>query len=99
MLASTEKNIKQSIYGQQNADKYWGGPPAVLIFGNNYQLMPFLAESAINGYERREAKKLGIKDIKSSYNKSTNQILVREGNRIFINDMTHNVFVLNATTE
>jgi hypothetical protein len=38
------------VHNGQNSQEIWGGIPAVLLFGNNYQLWPVNEEGAIQGY-------------------------------------------------
>ena len=49
-LAAAERNTQKCIYRGQNSSEIWGGLPAVLLFGDDYQLMPVDKNGAINGY-------------------------------------------------
>ncbi len=47
VLGAAERNIQKTVYNGQNSQEIWGGVPAVLIFGNDYQLWPVIEEGAI----------------------------------------------------
>ena len=53
VLAAAERNTRECIYRGQNSSKIWGGLPVVLLFGDDYQLMPVDKNGAINGYYKR----------------------------------------------
>jgi predicted nucleic-acid-binding protein/DNA replication protein DnaC len=53
VLAAAERNTRECIYRGQNASEIWGGLPVVLLFGDDYQLMPVDKNGAINGYDKR----------------------------------------------
>jgi len=50
VLAATERNIRECIFGQQNSEEQWGGLPAVLLFGDDYQMLPVIDDGAVQGY-------------------------------------------------
>ena len=50
ILAAAERNTKDCIYNDQNSTELWGGLPVVLLFGDDYQLMPINVVGAIQGY-------------------------------------------------
>ena len=53
VLAAAERNTRECIYNGQNSSEIWGGLPVVLLFGDDYQLMPVDKNGAINGYDKR----------------------------------------------
>ena len=53
VLAAAERNTRECIYNGQNTSEIWGGLPVVLLFGDDYQLMPIDKNGAINGYNKR----------------------------------------------
>ena len=53
VLAAAERNTRECIYRGQNSSQIWGGLPVVLLFGDDYQLMPVDKNGAINGYNKR----------------------------------------------
>jgi hypothetical protein len=42
VLVAAERNIRQTVYNGQNNQEIWGGVPAVILFGDDYQLWPIL---------------------------------------------------------
>ena len=48
-LPAAERNTRQCVYNGENSSGIWGGLPVVLLFRDNYQLMPVLSEGAIYG--------------------------------------------------
>ena len=56
VLAAAERNTRECIYMGQNSTEVWGGLPVVLLFGDDYQLMPINKDGAIHGYSRRQGK-------------------------------------------
>ena len=53
VLAAAERNTRECIYRGQNSSEIWGGLPVVLLFGDDYQLMPVDKSGAINGYDKQ----------------------------------------------
>ncbi len=53
VLAAAERNTRECIYRGQNSSELWGGLPVVILFGDDYQLMPVDKSGAINGYDKR----------------------------------------------
>ena len=53
VLAAAERNTRECIYKSQNTCEILGGLPVVLLFGDDYQLMPVDKNGAINGYDKR----------------------------------------------
>ena len=56
VLAAAERNTRECIFSGQNSSELWGGLPVVLLFGDDYQLMPINKDGAIHGYSRRQGK-------------------------------------------
>jgi hypothetical protein len=44
VLGAAKKNIQKRVHNGQNNQEIWGGIPAVLLFGNDYQLWPVIEE-------------------------------------------------------
>ena len=66
VLAAAERNTRVCIYRSQNSSEIWGGLPVVLLFGDDYQLMPVDKNGAINriqGKSMLENKKLSDREI------------------------------------
>ncbi len=38
VLSAAERNIRKTVYNGQNSQEIWGGVPAVVLFGDDYQL-------------------------------------------------------------
>jgi hypothetical protein len=38
VLGAAERNIRQTVDNGQNSQEIWGGIPAVILFGDDYQL-------------------------------------------------------------
>jgi hypothetical protein len=47
---AAERNIQKTEYNGQHSQEICRGIPAVLLFGNDYQLWPVIKEGAIQGY-------------------------------------------------
>jgi hypothetical protein len=90
LIAAAERNLRHCVYGQQNQMEKWGGVPVIIIFGDDYQLMPVIDGGAIQGY----AEKTGLKVPKSTFKSHEEQILENLGHVLFIDCMTENVFAL-----
>ncbi len=52
VLSAAEKNIRKTVYNGQNSQEILGGTPAVILFGNDYQLWPVIDKGAIQGYSK-----------------------------------------------
>jgi hypothetical protein len=52
VLGAAERNIRTTVYNGQNSQAIWGGIPAVILFGNDYQLWPVIDKGAIQGYSK-----------------------------------------------
>jgi len=91
ILATSERNIRQCIYNGQNSTEYFGGLPVVLLFGDDYQLMPVASEGAIQGY----AAHINVTEPSKKSRQSRNALLmIRHGHFLFREIMTENVFFL-----
>ena len=44
VLAAAERNVRKTVYNGQNSQEIWGGIPAVILFGDDYQLWPVIEE-------------------------------------------------------
>ncbi len=52
VLGAAERNIRQTVYNGQNSQEIWGGVPAVILFGDDYQLWPVIEDKVIlNQYQ------------------------------------------------
>jgi hypothetical protein len=47
VLGAAERNIQQTVYNGQNSQEIWGGIPAVIFFGDDYQSWPVIEDGAI----------------------------------------------------
>ena len=90
LIAAAERNIRHCVYGQQNQKERWGGVPVVLLFGDDYQLFPVIETGAIEGFHKRNSNHHHAK----SYKEGSEQLLQSQGNDLFIDDLTDNVFTL-----
>ena len=90
LLAATERNIRHCVYGQQNQNEKWGGIPVVIVFGDDYQLFPVIETGAIEGYNNR----IHNSALRTTYKPGSEQLLHRQGDDLFIDDLTENVFTL-----
>ena len=90
LLAGAERNVRHCAFGKQNMTEQWAGIPVVLIFGDDYQLMPVSAEGAITGYARR----LNLWNDKPTKKKPKQQLQIDRGTDLFINGLTEEVFHL-----
>ncbi len=52
VLGAAERNIQKTVYNGQHSQEIWGGIPAVLFFGDDYQLWLVIEEGAIQGYSK-----------------------------------------------
>ncbi len=76
--------------GKKNRNKRWGGIPVVLIFGDDYQLLPVKAEEAIYGFAKRQ----GLWTDKESTKSACQQLMIKNGHKLFIDDLTQDAFYL-----
>jgi hypothetical protein len=52
VLDAAERNIGRTVYNGQNSQEIWGGVPAVILFGDDYQLWPVIEDKVIlNQYQ------------------------------------------------
>lgn len=92
VLASAERNARQCAFGGHNSNELWGGIPVVLLFGDDYQLMPIASEGAIQGYSKQH----GSDPHHVTKRSSQAQMLTYQGTHLFTNVMTEAVFALNT---
>lgn len=90
VLAAAERNTRHCIYNGQNSTELWGGLPVVILFGDDYQLMPIASEGAIQGYASRQE---GIEQYVTSKMKDS-QLLAYQGSYLFTEVMTEKVYFL-----
>jgi len=90
VLAAAERHVRECIYKGQNSTECFGGLPVVLLFGDDYQLMPIMEEGAIQGYaKRQEGAEQHITN-----KMSPDQLLKYHGSYLFTEVMTEHVFFL-----
>jgi hypothetical protein len=85
------KKHPKIVYNGQNSREIWEGIPAVILFGNNYQLWPFIEEGAIQGY----FKMTTTTPLAPTNKQSAAQLLSQWGSYLFTHVMTEFVFFLN----
>lgn len=90
VLAAAERNTRECIFRGQNSSEIWGGLPVVLLFGDDYQLMPVDKNGAINGYDKRCCGA----DQYVTDKMSQAQLFAYQGDRLFTDIMTDQVFFL-----
>jgi hypothetical protein len=90
VLAAAESNTRHCIYNGQNSSETWGGLPVVLLFGDDYQLMPIKKDGAINGYD----KKCCRSEHHLTEKMTDKQLTVFHGDELFTNVMTQQVYFL-----
>jgi hypothetical protein len=101
VLGAAERNIRTTVYSGQNSQEIWGGIPAVLMFGDDYQLWPVIDDGAIQGYS-----KMTTTNPITPTNKQTAaqllcqwgtaaQLLCQWGTFLFTHVMTESVFFLH----
>ena len=84
VLGAAERNIGKTVYNGQNSQEIWGGIPAVLLFGDDYQLW-------LQGYF-----KMSTTGPLAPTNKlSDMQLLCQWGSYLSTHVMTELVFFLN----
>ncbi len=95
VLGAAERNIRNTVYSGKNSQEIWGGVPAVLLFGDDYQLWLVIEEGAIQGYSKMTAT-----TTLTPINKQTEaQLLCQWGTYLFTHIMTESVFFLEKITE
>ena len=75
--------------------KSGGSVPAVLLFGNDYQLWPVIEEGAIQGY----SKMTKTTPLTPTNKQTAAQLLCQWGTYLFTHIMTESVFFLEKITE
>lgn len=94
VLAAAERNVRECVFGGQNSSELWGGVPVVLMFGDDYQLMPVIDEGAIQGYAKKTRFGTSRKNSISAM-PTKKQLLALQGRHLFTSVMTENVFMLH----
>lgn len=90
VLAAAERNIRECIYNGQNSTELWGGLPVVLLFGDDYQLMPVNKDGAIHGYSKRLGRTVHHRTEKMT----ASQYFSYRGDWLFTEVMTEQVYFL-----
>ena len=90
VIDAAENNLRECAFGGMNSREYWGGIPAVILFGDDYQLPPVKNQGAIEGFSRLF---LGKTTTSTKKNKN-HQLSQHRGDIIFTKLMTENVFHL-----
>ena len=91
VLGAAERNIQQTVYNGQNSQEIWGGIPAVILFGDDYELWPAIEDGAIQGY----FKSTSTAPLAPTNKLSTTQLLCQWGSFLFTHVMTESVFFLS----
>ncbi len=79
------------MYNGQNSQEIWGGVPAVLLFGNDYQLWLVIEDRAIQGY----SKMTTTTPLTPTNKQTAAQLLCQCGTYLFTHVMTESVFFLD----
>ncbi len=79
------------MYNGQNSQEIWGGVPAVLLFGNDYQMWPGNEEGAIQGY----SKMTSMTPLTPTNKQTAAQLLCQWGTYLFTHIMRESVFLLD----
>ncbi len=90
LLAAAERNTRECIYGGHNSRELWGGMPVVLLFGDDYQLMPVKKDGAIHGY----AKMQGHATLRRTEQMGRALTFAYRGDWLFTEVMTEQVYHL-----
>ena len=92
ILAAAERHTRECIYRGQNSSEIWGGLPVVLLFGDDYQLMPVDKNGAINGYDKMCCgKEQHVTDKMTQA-----QLFAHRGDWLFTEIMTDQVYFLST---
>lgn len=91
-LAACERNLRECIYNGQNSNEYFGGLPVILLFGDDYQLMPVASEGAIQGYA--DLANYEVPQKKNTKMSKNALLMIKNGHKLFRDVMTENVFFL-----
>ena len=92
VLAAAERNTRECIFNGHNIGELWGGLPVVLLFGDDYQLMPVKKDGAIHGFAKRQAGRTNIQHRSNMKDKA--QYFSYRGDWLFTEIMTQNVYFL-----
>jgi len=92
VVFGAEEHARECVYNGHNARERWGGIPAVLFFGDDYQLPPpDRLGGVINGFTKYYCNK---SPKVTSYRSKNAQICDYEGVKILTEMMTQKVFML-----
>jgi hypothetical protein len=91
VLGAAERNIHQTVYNGQNSQEIWGGIPAVILFGEDYELWPAIEDGAIQG----TFKITSTAPLAPTNKLSTTQPSCQWGSFLFTHVMTESVFFLS----
>ncbi len=79
------------MYNSQNSHEIWGGIPAVILFGDDYQLWPVIEVGAIQGF----FKSTSTAPLAPKNKLSATQLLCQWESCLFTHVMTESVFFFN----
>jgi len=86
-----ERNVRECVFKGQNSKEIWGGVPAVILFGDDYQLFPVIDEGALQGYSRMNSK---LPQTPTTM-MTPSQLLCQRGSYLFTHIMSETVFTLD----
>ena len=89
VVGATERNIRECAFGGQNKNTLWGGIPVVILFGDDYQIPPVMAEGAIRGYSTKRANSHAL-----ATPLTTRESVTYHGTSQLVNTLTERVFEL-----
>lgn len=86
-----EEHVRECAFNGNNSRERWGGIPAVLFFGDDYQLPPVDKKGAIHGFAKFKNNK---QHSTMTYRNKGDQICEYEGWKLLSETMTGDVFKL-----
>jgi hypothetical protein len=95
VLSAAGRNIQKTVYNGQSRPKIWGGVPAVLIFGDDYQLWPVIEGGAIQAY----SKMTKTTPLTPTNKQTAAQLLCQWGTYLFTHIMRKQYSCLTKITE
>ena len=90
LIVAAERNTRECIYGGHNSNELCGRLPVVLLFGDDYQLMPVQKDGAIHGY----AKMQGHATLRRTEQMGRALTFAYRGDWLFTEVMTQQVYHL-----